>query len=173
MMSKTDKGAVNSRVEDETAGFVMPSDYQLVTPIEGEQLWWKPEPGAVVSGRILGRFPRKDDTDGAFYQIRVSKFQGQDTGVKAITGKGDAAKTVNVRPGQVINMDERSSLANLRPLAESDGVFDMLLHVLEKTKISGGRTFWRMSCGSKCIKAPSTPITKQGSSRTDDMGASY
>jgi hypothetical protein len=158
----------------EEVPFEMPDDYQLVTPMEGDQLWWKPAEGAVVHGRILGRFERKGGDGGAFYQIKVEKLKGRDTLVKAISGKGDEAKTIDVTPGQVINVDERSAIANLAPLAESDGVFNMLLHCHGKVKISGGKTFWRMSCGSKVIKPPSIPLSLSRSQTSrDDMGASY
>lgn len=176
--SKTSKAAaVNSQdetAEEESNGvFQMPDDYQLVTPMEGEQRWWKPEVGAVVFGRLLGRFPRRDG-DGAYYQIRVEKFgKGKLPPVRAITGKGDDAKTIEVGIGEVINMDERSSIANLAPQAMSDGVYNVLINCLEKVKISGGRTYWRMTAGIKQVKAPSSPIVPMAAKRTDDMGASY
>lgn len=176
--SKTkQEAAVNSQddsANEESNGvFQMPDDFQLVTPMEGEQKWWKPEVGGVVFGRLLGRFPRRDG-DGAYYQIRVEKYgKGKLPPVRAITGKGDDAQTVVVEVGEIINMDERSSIANLAPQAMSDGVFNVLIHCLEKVKISGGRTYWRMTAGTKQLKAPSSPLMPMAARRTDDMGASY
>lgn len=175
--SKEAKAAVNSQDEttdEESNGvFQMPDDFQLVTPMEGEQKWWKPEVGAVVFGRILGRFPRRDG-DGAFYQIRVEKYgKGKMQPVRAITGKGDEAKTITVEAGDIINMDERSSIANLAPQAMSDGIYDVLIHCLEKVKITGNRTYWRMTAGTKQIKAPSSPLVPLAQARRDDMGQSY
>lgn len=174
-MSK-DKATVKQPQETITP-FEMPADFQLVTPLEGEQLWWKPTAGAVVFGTILGRFARKGEKEeDCYYQIRVEKYQGDDTGVQAITGSGDEAKTVSVKPGQVINMDERSSISGLAPYAMSDGIFSALIHCLEKVKIKKGKTFWRMSCGTKVIKQPSMPVSNfvpKKPSSVDDMGASY
>ena len=169
--------AVNSQTEaaneESNGAFQMPDDYQLVTPMEGEQKWWKPEVGGVVFGRLLGRFPRRDG-DGAYYQIRLERYgKGKLPPVRAITGKGDDAQTIVVAEGDIINMDERSSIANLAPQAMSDGVYNVLIHCLEKVKISGGRTYWRMTAGTKQLKAPSSPLVPLQGGRKDDMGASY
>ena len=176
--SKTkNEAAVNSQGKDgneeQNIPFQMPDDYQLVTPMEGEQKWWKPEEGAVVYGRLLGRFPRRDG-DGGYYQIRLEKYsKGTLPPVRAIMGKGDDAVTVTCEIGDIVNMDERSSIANLAPPAMSDGVFNVLIHCIEKVKISGGRTYWRMTAGTKQLKAPSSPLQPLKQSRTDDMGANY
>jgi len=173
---KNDDSTVNSQAnadQEVDSGFQMPDDFQLVTPMEGTQRWWKQEVGGVVFGRLLGRFPRRDG-DGAYYQIRIEKYsKGELPPVHAISGKGDNAKTEIVEVGEVINMDERSSIANLAPQAMSDGVFNVLIHCLEKVKISGGRTYWRMTAGTKQLKAPTSPLAPIKANRTDDTGATY
>ncbi len=172
--SKNDSKNDSENGKGANGSFKIPSNFNLVTPIEGASQWWKPEVGAILYGRLLGRFARKDGTDGAYFQVRVEKYTHANLPpVKAITGKGDEAKTIIVDVGGVVNVDERSAIKPLAGYANSDGVFNALIHVLEKAQISGGRTYWRMEARTEQLKAPTTPIVQPIRSATDDMGASY
>ncbi len=147
----------------------LPTGFNAVTPQgEGNRAWFKCEVGAVCQGRLIGRFQRKD-SKGAYYQIKLSQT------CKAVQGKGDASKTIELEPGDIINVDERSAISSLQPYADSDGIFDVYIQALEKIKLDGGKTFWRMNAGEKQLKAPTHPIThyKQDPSQTDDMGAPF
>lgn len=146
---------------------MIPDSAQLVTPIEGDgQRWWRKEAASVVYGRLLGRFARNDG-ESFYYQIRIGEYKVLQDLLKrksvvpypnAVMGRGDDTKTMTVKPGDVINVDEIKAIQNLAGYVESDGIFDAIVHALEKTKIAGGHTYWRMESGAIVVKPASGPV---------------
>lgn len=162
--------AVNSQEEEQGKSMKMPDGFTAVTPDETDRIWVKPEEGTVIHGRLVGRFARRD-ANGAYYQVRLSG----EYPCRGITGTGDDQKVIDCSKGQVVNVDERSAMAELQKYADSDGVFDVFIAFLEKSKIQGGRTWWRIQCAAKQLKAPSKPIAayEVRAGRVDDNGVPF
>lgn len=160
-----EKAAVNSQSDiPDLKGF------QSVTPEGGQPIWWKPEAGKYVLGRLVGRFPRANGK-GHFYQIKLLKGQS----AEGIQGSGEDAKTVTVKEGGVLNMDERSAMEALVPYAKSDGVFNVFIHALEKVKLQNGNTWWRLEVKVQTVKPPTHPLQNEMAEReqVDDMGLPF
>src|SRR5713226_2653239 len=96
--------------------------FSPIGPAEGPRRYFHVETNAWILGEIIGRFQRKDSRDTVtdaryYYQIRLAKpcpF------VMMKEGEGANAKTVQTtaQPGQIVNVDERSQLEDLKALAE-------------------------------------------------------
>jgi hypothetical protein len=126
-------------------------DYQDVTA-ERADGWFQPQPGAWLLGRLLGRF-EMNDGERAFYQVKVQSASAQ-----MMTGKGDDARSVKVEKGNVVAVDERKALEILRPYAESDGIYSVLIQSVSKDEIKGGKSFWRFVTKCKALKPPTSPL---------------
>ena len=165
-MAKDDKTAEKPSNGNPTP--VIPEGFQSIAPLEGAK-WWKPTAGAILYGRLNGRFARRKG--GAYFQIKagdsaklaqlLKKNISEIPAVMAVQGSGDDAEVVKVSPGDVVNFDERAAIEILAGYAVSDGVFDVCIHVTEKVKIPGTtHTFWRMTPSVLVVKAPTRPIVQ-------------
>jgi hypothetical protein len=137
--------------------------------------WMQPAAGAYVLGRLLGRFVmakagRKKQR--AFYQVKVKKCGAPKTKdnpageIYMVSGKGDDSTTLPVQKGVTLAIDERKAIESLAPYAESDGVFDVFIQMIEKIEVAGGeQTFWRCNVRTKQLKAPSHPVRASSNAR--------
>jgi hypothetical protein len=145
MAGKKDK----TKEEDpKTNGEVaLPEGFESVGPQDGVQTWFRQAVGAVVHGRLMGRFER-NKSDQAFYQIKLI------TPASGIQGKGDDAEMVELEKGGILNVNETKALESLHSLAADDGVYDVHITCLEKVALPNNHTFWRMRIAKKTLKAP-------------------
>lgn len=99
--------------------------------------------GAVVQGRLLGRFigTQKDD-DGvyqAFYQFKLAvpcKATKKEKGSQEVT-------EVMLQPGQILNVGEHKALEELSPYCRDGGIYDVWFRYGKQEKVAGTRrTFW-------------------------------
>lgn len=118
--------------------------------------WLTKEAGAVVTGRLLGRFIMKGSTgdDGkfrAFYQIQLTGAHGVTKDGKVTPLNGTARdpddRTENVEitfdDGDIINIGEHKALEDLSPYTRDGGTYDVHITYLGEEKIGNTRrTFW-------------------------------
>lgn len=138
----------------------IPEGYDAVNPHQVTS-WYRPEPGVVCHGDLLGRFVMTGDknqkADGkqrAYYQLRL---------VRAITAVGpkDSSKKptlVDLVEGDIINVDERAGLLQLKELVGKSEVYRVFIQPLEKIALDGGRTFWRFNVFKKSLGVISTMV---------------
>ncbi len=138
--------------------------------------WFQPAPGAYILGRLLGRFVMAGNRrkPRAFYQVKVKqagapKTKDNPSGqVFMVSGKGEESTVLPVLRGSTLALDERKALEVLSTYAESDGVFDVYIKMLEKVDLAGGeQTFWRCEIRAKALRPPTRPF-RSSSTRDDD-----
>jgi len=119
--------------------------------------------GAVVHGRLLGRFQMKqvnDDGDyRVYYQVRLmkpAKAQWVDPENKAHREERILAI------GQILNIDEHTALEDLGPRTRDGGIYDVWWKYIDKSKLpgAGNRTFWN-------VKGPLLHVVKSPTRAAD------
>ncbi len=148
---------------------IVPEGFQTLAPTENA-IWWQKNPGDVIYGRLLARFPRAKSRkkDAFFYQIKVGPYEKLASLLGVAVDKiqilqgvrsGDEEKEIiKIKPGDIINVDESKALEVLSGYSESDGVFDVFIQCVEKVELDSGNDFWRIIPSVKTIKASSRPI---------------
>lgn len=125
----------------------IPEGFTPVSASGGLQNWFKPESMSVIWGEMLGRYKRKktlgdSQKEGHFYQIMIEK---PCTASRKID---EETVEIELEPGDVINVDERSALEELSTLPESGKRWRVYIKPLEKVPVKGTmRTVWRFSIG--------------------------
>lgn len=163
---RKDEETVNEEEHEENSTPELPEGFETLGPQDGVQTWFRPKVGAVVHGRLLGRYARKTGKKQAFYQIKL--ISGECEGIQ---GKGDDAVTAVIGRGEVLNVNETKQLEELRSMAADDGVYDVHLTVLEKVKLENTNTFWRWRIAAKTLRKPTFKpniAEVEGSSSDDD-----
>lgn len=126
----------------------LPEGYSPVNAAAGGA-WFKPELGDVVHGEILGRFRRKKSLNGQeawFYQIMVEHA------MRAVRKVDDETIEVDLSPGEIVNMDEKSALEDLAGLLDSGKRWRIYVKPLNKVPVPGTtRTVWRFTIGKQEI----------------------
>ncbi len=106
--------------------------------------WFIKEAGAILHGRLLGRFlGKQQDDDGkyqAVYQVKVI------TPCKAMfTDDKKEKHEVMLEKGQIVNIGEHKALEDLAPYAADGGVYDVWIQYISEDPIPGTkRTFWKV-----------------------------
>lgn len=155
-MAKAAAKPEETKEDNQNSGPVIPSGFKSVTAESGVP-WLQKEEGLVITGRLLGRFIRRSDRGGAFYQVRLA--QGPLPGQTGSKRKGDL-KAVEVPAGKTIAFDEMKALEDLACYADSDGVYDVWIHLKGKVDLPNGNTFWDTDIHVKQLQPPSHPIVK-------------
>ena len=140
-----------------------PDGYSRVNAV-GAQAWFKPSKGAIVEGELLGRYQRKNTTDGKpsyYYQIRLvlpcqATRKGADNEVEDVT----------CEPGEVVNVGEKDGNKDLKKLCnDSKNTYNVRIVVLGWIKIPNTtHTCWKFD-----IFAKSSPKTEGGDIPEDDI----
>lgn len=122
--------------------------------------------GAVVQGRLVGRFMRKKATGMGspfFYQIRLTAPCVGTTGSK----KKNTQKARIVKAGELIAIDESEAMKDFADLAEDvqkyQAVYDVWIRFKEKVGLDNGQSFWDIEKRRKTLRAPKYP---EGQDRT-------
>ena len=102
----------------------------------GNAPWLRKYAGAIIAGRVIGRFPRLSSKDQWFYQVLLS--------AEAETvGKGGVVETAE--PGTLVNMDEVGDLKSLDAAAKAgEPYFWVHFTGKEKQKRDPSKTYWAM-----------------------------
>lgn len=126
----------------------------------GGAAWYKPELGFEVLGELLGRFKKKkslNNQDAYFFQVMLEK---PCKGMKKIDQDEESVE-VDMEPGEIINLDERSALEELAALVDSGKRWRVYVKALDKVKVPGtSRTVWRMNVGKQEITSKNEPKVK-------------
>ncbi len=160
-MTKSDTGKVNADTGKKKAAErddEIPEGFDTRVGREQGDGWLVKGPGAVVSGRIIGRFVMKgrgdDGKQRAFYQIRLNDLAGVYSGTKnqsALKGTKkdpddqDENLDVELTTGMIVNVGEHKALEDLSPYTRDGGVYDVWFRYVSEDKIPNTRhTFWRV-----------------------------
>jgi hypothetical protein len=146
-MATTQKGQA-PKVDGKKEGTGVPEGFTPVSTM-GSGSWFKPESGGTVWGELLARHRRKkslNDKEAWFYQIMLEKPCVAQRKVE------DESVEVNLQPGEIINVDERSALEELALLMESGKRWRVYIHPINKVPIAGtAQTVWRFAVGKQEI----------------------
>lgn len=105
--------------------------------------WLAKKEGVVVMGRLLGRheFKGKGGKMRGFYQILLSQ------GTTAMVTDPDDEEAVSVemelKEGQILNVDEIKKLEDLRPYVKDGGTYDVWFALGAKIDI-GENSMWKV-----------------------------
>jgi len=135
----------------------LPEGFETVASARGDG-WYIKEAGNQIWGELLGRFRKRkslNDADSFFYQIMIEKP------VRASRKEEEETIEVTLEPGQIVNVDETSSLQDLAPLIESGKRWRVVIEAIDKVKIPGtAQTFWRFKIGKQAITPQNEPRVK-------------
>lgn len=136
----------------------LPEGFETVASARGDG-WYIKEAGNQIWGELLGRFRKRkslNDADSFFYQIMIEKP------VRASRKEEEETIEVTLEPGQIVNVDETSSLQDLAPLLiESSKRWRVVIEAIDKVKIPGtAQTFWRFKIGKQAITSANEPRVK-------------
>lgn len=129
----------------------LPEGFKSVRGVKSEA-FYRPKPGTVVHGLLLGRYPKKGRFPGFYYQVRV--FDAVECEVK-IDGT-DEYDRQTVEPGTVVSVDEKGGLRSLEQYA--DGAHEVFISCGKKRPIGDGQTAWDFDVGIKSIDPDSVPF---------------
>lgn len=123
----------------------MPEGFVRVNPESGQLAWFKAAEGSEVTGEMLGRFqrpPQRGRPEQHYYQLRVT-----------VPCKGmREQQLIDLDPGELINVDERWGLRDLRPIAEDRlNRHVVFIRATEQVKLPAGNTVWRFDVGDRII----------------------
>jgi len=136
------KQAKNNQVDSS-----MPEGYSAVTAAEANA-WFKPDPGEVLSGELIGRFDMAGKNGRRYYyQVKT------DQNCNAFVRDGEKWAQSSVEAGSLVNIDERHALKGLAEVAEAPERWLVFIKCLEKAPIKGGQHVWRFAVGKK-LAAP-------------------
>lgn len=138
----TDYDEVNLPPVDED----MPSDFRSVNA-RRNAAWFKPEPGLILQGVLLGRYSRVRETEKrSYYQIQLTKS------TQAYT-LNDDEKTWDlnyVKKGCIVNIDERSDLQGLVELVDNGKINEVWIKAVSKMRIpNSNKSFWQFKVGMR------------------------
>lgn len=152
-MAKATKAA---KVNKADPSLQIPEGFTPVSSIRSGA-WFKPDMGKPVYGELLGRYKRKkankDGKYGYFYQIMIEK---PCPAVKKETDEDGDRVTVEVdlTPGEIISVDERSALEELAALVDNDKRWRVFIQPLDKVPVPGtNQTVWNFNVGKQEIIA--------------------
>ncbi len=145
MAKKSEKSEKNGKAKDTS----IPEGFTPVNSARGDG-WYKPETGEAVFGELLGRFKKRkslNNQEAWYYQVLLEKpVAGCSTKVD------DETVEVDLEPGQVVNLDERSALEELSVLTESGKRWRVYARAVAKRPIPGtAQTFWEFAVGKQEI----------------------
>lgn len=156
----------NEKVKDDE----LPAGFDTRVGREQGEGWLVKAPGAVVCGRLIGRFVMKGmkDDDGnyrAFYQVKLDSRAGIFDGKKKVgpltgTRKDDAKNDEDVvfQDGDIVNIGEHKALEDLSPFTRDGGTYDVWFKYLNEEKLQGrgNRTFWQLKGPALATIKPAT-----------------
>jgi hypothetical protein len=154
MASATAAAPAASKVEDKGPPSA-PGGFRRVSAVD-DAPWFEYQEGNLCHGHVEGRFVMQTDPPRGYYQINLK------TGCKVRVGKGDEAKVVDAKQGDVINLGETFRTETLREKVaapmEAGGDYDVWMLVGKKRKLTGGRTMWTADVQTKENKAPTRKV---------------
>jgi hypothetical protein len=137
------------------SNFDAPGDDWLALTGERGVPWLIKQPGLVICGELLGRFPRRGGRKGFFYQVRIASGANGGKPLPAIAGTGEERLETTVQPGEVIAFDESKAFESLQRLTDTDGKYAVYLVLGEKQTLASGNSFWPLVHEKyKILKAP-------------------
>lgn len=95
--------AQEARDHRENVGADAPNGFRLIND-GGNRLWFSVEEGNVLQGRMIGRFPRKDDPTKFFYQIKATY---------PCPVRDSEKNEFDAKAGDIVIVDERATLTDL------------------------------------------------------------
>lgn len=102
----------------------------------GDVPWVRKEAGAVVHGKVTGRFARIDDPNKHYYQVELYE---ECEVVKA------GGETFIAERGTLVNLDENAQLAAVKEgIAEGQNVVWVRFVGKEKQRRDPSKTFWQI-----------------------------
>jgi hypothetical protein len=115
--------------------------------------WFLKEVGAVCYGLLEGRFEMTGGEQGgrAYYQVRLKEP------CKGTIGKGEDAEIVELRPGDLVNLNENYKIEVLREdtdVIKRGGAVEVWAHFVKKINIGGGQTMWDIEVYTQIVRAP-------------------
>jgi hypothetical protein len=145
-----------------------PRGFQRVAALD-DCPWFEIAVGNVCHGHVECIAELSTEPPRLYYQVRLHK------GCKVRVGKGDEAKVVDAKEGDIINLGETHKTKVLRDKVaarvQAGGDYDVWVSAKNKRKIEGGRTLWLMDVQVKENKAPTTevkPYTSAASAADED-----
>jgi hypothetical protein len=136
--------------------------------------WPKLYEGMIVQGILLRRVEVVNkinpDAERFVYQIRLTRLLKAMASSRNEAGEVVQQETV-FKPGDVVNLDERSKLNGLRTVVDSDHVFEVWIKVIKKQPIQNGMKAWLIDVRQqvKGLKDPADP-SFLNTSREDNGG---
>lgn len=138
--------------------------------------WVVKKPGAVVQGRLLGRYLMKAKSSNgdprAYYQVKLSVpvealyTPGEEDDDYEV-GEDDRVKRIEVtlEPGQILNVDEITALKDLSPYTRDGGVYNVWFqYIKQDPKL---RNFWRIEGPAlEPVRAPKHAPTPEANGRS-------
>lgn len=122
----------------------VPKGFDVKVGRERGDGWITKKPGAILHGRLLGRYlGKQQDDDGnyqAVYQVKVI------TPCEAVfTDDAKVKHNVTLEKGQIVNVGEHKALEDLAPYCSDGGVYNVWAQYISEDPIPGTkRTFWKV-----------------------------
>lgn len=147
---KPDEGKSNGPVDPQA-----PGGFRRVVAVD-DAPWFEFKEGNICHGHVEDRFVMKMDPPRAYYQVTLKRES------LVRVGKGDDAKTVTAKVGDVINVGETFRLEALRESVaaphKAGGDYDIWVKVGKKRKLDGGKTMWTADVQVKENKPPTRKV---------------
>lgn len=126
--------------------------------------WWKPEPGLVITGKLVGRL--RINQDGAKRDVVLVQV---DQETKAQPPKSD--ESTMFEPGAIIGLGLRHKLRGLLLYVKHGG--RIWVRAERQTKLNRNQTMWQFTCKAKGRKAQPDPIDVNVDNIDGDSGGGY
>jgi hypothetical protein len=140
---------------EEKAAPQSPGGFHRVSAVD-DAPWFEYQEGNLCHGHVEGRFVMKTDPPRAYYQVALK------APCKVRVGKGDEAKIVDAKAGDIINLGETYRTEILRDKVaapmEAGGDYDVWALVGKKRKLQGGKSMWTADVQVKENKAPTRKV---------------
>lgn len=128
--------------------------------------WWKPEPGMVIQGVLMGRYSRMDEERKRYYyQMQVTKRCQASVYNENEREWEDGI----VDRGGFVNVDERADLQGLMDLCDDKQINEVWIKAVEKVKVKGSsRNFWRFEVAARILKSMPTGFEAKSDNQSSE-----
>ncbi len=154
-VAKNEEKKEQPKEQFQPATVAPPAGFRRVSAVD-DAPWFQFQEGNVCHGHVAGRFVMKTDPPRAYYQIELKGA------CKVRIGKGDEARIVDAKAGEVINLGETYRVETLRDKVaapmEAGGDYDVWIAVGKKRKLNGGKTMWSADIQVKENRAPTRKV---------------
>lgn len=152
--------------------------FSQITETEGTRYFFQRGNGHAVRGLLRGRFMRPKpagsrDPDQYFYEVRVTEPCGTVTRSEMMdNGETVLDEDAVADVGTIVRVDETQRLFQvISPLLAKGEPHEIIIECVGKTKIRGGKTFWRMNAYARVItEAERARIEGLGDADSADSG---